>query len=193
MAQGEVAGLVAAAQRGDESAWRTLVARYVDLVWSIARGHSLSHCDAADVTQTTWLRLHEQLPRLTDPSRVGAWLATTARRESLRILREQRREALPSRGEHVPAADDSLPIVERERDRLLWESFGQLTPECQTLLRAMTAEPRPSYAEVSAALGMPVGSIGPRRARCLDRLRANLLALSSPVQPGEIRVTRVVS
>jgi RNA polymerase sigma factor (sigma-70 family) len=194
-AEDEVAELVAAAQRGDDSAWRALVARYLDLVWAIARGHSLDHCDAADVTQTTWMRLHEQLPRLTEPSRVGAWLATTARRESLKVARERRRQVpvlLTERyGERAlsalaaPPADESIRGADSERDRMLWQAFGELTPSCQALLRALTADPPPRYSELSAALGMPIGSIGPTRARCLDRLRANLLSLSAPTGRSE--------
>lgn len=186
MAESEVAALVAAAAGGDDIAWRTLVARYLDLVWAVARGHSLDHCDAADVTQTTWLRLHEQLPRLTEPERVGAWLATTARRESLRVLRERRRQVLAPHlldvGESgaSPAADEVAPRADGERDQLLWRAFAELTPQCQALLRTLTSDPPPSYADLSAALDMPLGSIGPTRARCLDRLRANLLALSAP-------------
>lgn len=190
-----MAELVAAAQRGDDSAWRALVARYLDLVWAIARGHSLDHCDAADVTQTTWMRLHEQLPRLTEPSRVGAWLATTARRESLKVARERRRQVpvlLTERyGERelwalaAPPADESIRGADSERDRMLWQAFGELTPSCQALLRALTADPPPRYSELSAALGMPIGSIGPTRARCLDRLRANLLSLSAPTGRSE--------
>ncbi|MHB8245765.1 MAG: RNA polymerase sigma factor [Acidimicrobiales bacterium] len=193
MAEGELAELVAAAKEGDGDAWRALVARYVDLVWAIARGHSLDHCDAADVTQTTWLRLHEQLPRLAEPDRVGAWLATTARRESLRVLRERRRlvpQAYPFESSFPmpaePPADEALPAIQRDSDRLVWRAFEQLTPACQRLLRAMTADPPLSYADLSTVLDMPVGSIGPTRARCLDRLRANLSALSGPHVQQEV-------
>ncbi|MHB1987384.1 MAG: RNA polymerase sigma factor [Acidimicrobiales bacterium] len=195
MADREVASLVAAAQRGDDAAWRELVARYLDLVWSIARGHSLDYCDAADVTQTTWLRLYEQLPRLTQPSRVGAWLATTARRESLRVVREHKRQ-FPAVVEQLAVEHATSPAVvpgpeellseiafSRGEDQLLWRAFDCLTPPCRVLLRALTADPPPSYSDLSEALGMPMGSIGPTRARCLDRLRANLLALAGPARP----------
>lgn len=184
VAEEELAALVEAARDGDQLAWKMLVARYLDLVWAIARGHSLDHCDAADVSQTTWLRLYEQLPRLREPEKVGAWVATTARRESLRISRQRRRqraELLPADcPSTAPAVEDSLPELVAERDRLFWSAFGDLTPPCKRLLRALMADPPPSYAEVSAALGMPVGSIGPTRARCLERLRAHLLNLSAP-------------
>jgi RNA polymerase sigma factor (sigma-70 family) len=181
----DVASLVTAAQGGDDRAWRVLVARYVDLVWSVARSHDLGHCDAADVTQTTWMRLHEHLPVLQEPDRVAQWLMTTARREALRVRRERQRRAAETGPAvaHAAAADEDLTHVGEERDRLLWQAFRQLSPSCQTLLRALSSEEPPSYADLSATLGMPVGSIGPTRARCLDRLRANLMTLTAP-RPG---------
>jgi RNA polymerase sigma factor (sigma-70 family) len=124
------------------------------------------------VVQTTWLRLVEHLGGLQDPERVGAWLATTARREALRALRHSARqtptEELPETptDEHLGAA-----LLEAERDQALWKAFGGLSERCQTLLRILVSDPPPSYDEVSGALDMPIGSIGPTRARCLERLR----------------------
>jgi RNA polymerase sigma factor (sigma-70 family) len=169
----EVAELVRAAADGDQAAWHGLVDRYNGLVWSVARSHRLSSVDASDVVQTTWLRLVEHLDRLQDPERVGAWLATTARRECLRTLRHSARN-LPT--EEVPevvaeSRVESALLIE-ERDRALWQAFGGLSERCQTLLRVLVADPPPSYDEVSAAMNMPIGSIGPTRARCLERLRA---------------------
>lgn len=190
MPDGEVAALVAAARRGDDAAWRALIARYLDLVWAVARAHSLGPTDAADVVQTTWMRLYEQLEKLTDPARVGAWLSTTARREALRVAKERRRQVpspspeLLSVESYGPAADEACPAG-WDGDRLFWEAFAQLSPACQRLLRTLVADPAPSYLLVSEALAMPVGSIGPTRARCLDRLRANILALGrSPAGTG---------
>jgi RNA polymerase sigma factor (sigma-70 family) len=168
----EVAELVSAAAEGDQGAWNELVDRYNGLVWSVARSHRLSTPDASDVVQTTWLRLVEHLDGLQDPERVGAWLATTARREALRALRHAARqtptEELPETptDEHLGAA-----LLEAERDQALWKAFGGLSERCQTLLRILVADPPPSYDEVSGALDMPIGSIGPTRARCLERLR----------------------
>jgi RNA polymerase sigma factor (sigma-70 family) len=181
--QSEAGSLVKAAAGGDETAWRTLVQGFHGLVWSVARGHRLSSADAADVFQTVWLRLAEHLGRIENPDHVGAWLATTARRESLRVIR--------SRGRTVPMddaaladfvqADDASPeqtvleaeqeMVDAQRVRQMWRAFGELPVRCQRLLRVLTATPRPSYADVAAALGVPVGSIGPTRARCLGHLR----------------------
>lgn len=202
--------LVQSAARGDPAAWNELVERYVDLVWSIARSHSLTECDAADVTQTTWLRLAEQLTHLHEPGRVGAWLATTARRESLRVIRDARR-SLPSgavpelevagHGQFPESRSADGPLLASERDAELWRAFRQLTPACQRLLRTLMADPAPSYAEVSVSMEMPIGSIGPTRARCLDRLRANLVALGPggplgpqvPSRDGRDESTREVS
>jgi RNA polymerase sigma factor (sigma-70 family) len=168
------ASLVAAAAKGDERAWGELVDRFGGLVWSVARSYRLSEADAADVSQTTWLRLAEHLGRLREPDLVGAWLATTARREALRVIRRASRvDALPEEGEW---ADASIPapesgLVDDERRAALWAAFAGLSERCRTLLRVLLADPEPSYEEVSTTLGMPVGSIGPTRARCLDELR----------------------
>src|SRR4051794_19123105 len=114
----EVAELVAAAAEGDQVAWDGLVDRFNGLVWSVARAHRLSPVDAADVVQTTWLRLVEHLGRLQEPERVGAWLATTARRECLRILRSSARqlvtEELP---EPVSTEPPDAGLLAEERDR----------------------------------------------------------------------------
>lgn len=167
------------AREGDEQAWRALVERFASLVWSVARGHRLGDGDASDVSQTTWLRLVEHLERINDPDHVGAWLATTARNECLRLLRYARRQ-VPIDGDVADLAGASgagppVEIDERllrgERDRALWSAFSAIPERCQALLRVLTADPAPSYEEISAALGMPIGSIGPTRARCLAKLR----------------------
>jgi RNA polymerase sigma factor (sigma-70 family) len=172
------ADLVRAAADGDRAAWDGLVARFGRLVWAVARAHRLSASDAAEVSQTTWLRLVEHLDRIRDPERVGSWLAATARHECLRVLRSTGRELptddeLPG-GHEQPETDARL--LRSERDSALWRAFARLSSRCQTLLRVLMAEPPPAYEEVSAALGMPVGSIGPTRARCLDRLRLEVEA-----------------
>lgn len=168
----EVASLVHAAAAGDRAAWDALVDRYNGLVWSVARSYRLSTVDASDVVQTTWLRLVEHLGRLQDPERVGAWLATTARRECLRTLRHSARMvAVEDPPEQVTEPQLDAALLMEERDRALWQAFGGLSERCQALLRLLVADPPPSYDEVSVALDMPVGSIGPTRQRCLDRLR----------------------
>ncbi len=172
----DVVADVMAATAGDSQAWDRLVERFSSLVWAVARSHRLNDADAADVSQTTWLRLAEHLHRLRQPERVGGWLATTARNEALRTARRAAR-MVPVDDDFDLLVDQDLHDVDRrildyERDADLWLAFRALALPCQRLLRTLMADPAPSYAEVSAALGMPVGSIGPRRARCLERLRS---------------------
>ncbi len=178
----EVASLVRAAAAGDQTAWDGLVDRYHRLVWAVVRSYRLDAADAADVTQITWLRLVEHLGSLRDPARVGAWLVTTARREALRHARSRRADldrvldvdlvVLPAPG---PGVDEAL--LRDESDALLHRALLQLNDRCQQLLRALSCSPPPHYDEIAAALAMPVGSIGPTRGRCLDRLRAQLVAV----------------
>jgi RNA polymerase sigma factor (sigma-70 family) len=177
----DVADLVRAAGAGDQSAWNSLVDRYSGLVWHVARGHRLGEADASDVAQTVWLRLVESLPRLREPAAVGGWLATTARNESLRLLRRSGREVVEADLglDGTPADDVYSPeavVEEHERRDLVRSALDALSLRCQTLLRALAFSPDHSYADISAALDMPVGSIGPTRGRCLDRLRQGLQA-----------------
>jgi RNA polymerase sigma factor (sigma-70 family) len=162
---------------GDRGAWNVLVEEFQGLLRAIARAHRLADADAADVAQTTWLRLVENLDRLQDRSRVGAWLATTARRECLRTLRASARELqaeeAPERAEGDIASIDG-GLLEAERATALWSAFGRLPARDQALLRMLIADPQPSYEEIGAALEMPIGSIGPTRGRALDRLRREL-------------------
>ena len=190
--QDDVATLLGRANEGDQQAWNAIVDRFTNLLWSVARGHRLGTADAADVVQTTWLRLVEHLDDIREPERLTAWLITTARRESLRVVGMARRE-------DVGGADDlaaNMPderdgpidtgLLLDERDALLWHCFGQLNERCQQVLRALMASPPPSYAEVSSALELPVGSIGPTRGRCLDRLR--VLAAPAGLAPTDAQI-----
>jgi RNA polymerase sigma factor (sigma-70 family) len=176
MEQRGLAELVRAASAGDQRAWEGLIGRFGGLVWSVARAHGLSRADAADVSQTAWLRLVEHLHRLRDPERVGTWLASTARHEALRTLRRARRQ-LPV-GDDAELERSGSPVdspeartLAAERSDILWRAFAALPPRCQTLLRVLMADPPPSYQQVAVAMDMPIGSIGPTRGRCLDRLR----------------------
>lgn len=168
--------LVSRAADGDGAAWDQLVEDLSGLLWAVARGNGLGPTDAADVVQTTWLRLAENLHRLREPERVSAWLVTTARRESLRVVRGTQRDVpvgmdVGHGAGHSAGGDPEEPVLRAEQDARLWGAFSTLPTLCRSLLRVLMADPAPSYAEVSAALDMPMGSIGPRRARCLQRLR----------------------
>jgi RNA polymerase sigma factor (sigma-70 family) len=183
--------LVSAALLGDERSWSELVDRFANLVWAIARNHSLDDSDAADVSQTTWLRLAESLDSIKDPERIGAWLATCARRESLRILRSRHRDLL------LYVHEDDFDTMESPREEelagdseALLKAFASLPPTCQTLLRAMFATPIPSYSELAEELNMPIGSIGPTRGRCLARLRKALQSQLA-TDPGPARGRKV--
>lgn len=177
--EASTAELVAAAEAGDRAAWNALVTRFAGLVWAVARGHRLQGEDAADVFQTTWLRLVEQLPRIREPDRVGAWLATTARRESLRVLRRSGRETV-SRPETLETLPDDAPgfdegLVRAEQREALWHHLQTTSDRCRRLLRVLVADPPLTYTEVAEVLEMPIGSIGPTRRRCLEQLRRRLV------------------
>jgi RNA polymerase sigma factor (sigma-70 family) len=173
----EVGDAVRAAALGDTAAWAALVDQYSGLVWAALRSHGLSRNDAEDAFQTTWMRFGEHVGRLEDPDRVGLWLAKTARNEALQLLRRRRRETpvdLLADDTMVPAPPDVLPDSTAEQaERVLWEAFDALRPACKILLVLLSTDPPFTYAEVSAALGIPIGSIGPTRQRCLERLRRN--------------------
>jgi RNA polymerase sigma factor (sigma-70 family) len=174
------AALTAAAQ-GDQRGWESIVTEYSGLVWSVARAHRLSAADAADVFQATWLRLVEHLSRIRDGSRLGAWLATTARREALMLLRRSGRDVPIDFADNLGDSPDEAAgleehLISNEERRRLRRAFIRLSANCQRLLRVVFADPPPRYAEVSAALDIPVGSIGPTRARCLSSLQSMLIA-----------------
>ncbi|GAB3596670.1 hypothetical protein GCM10027446_23860 [Angustibacter peucedani] len=177
-----VAELLAMAADGAQTAWDEVVRRYERLVWSVARSHRLEQSDAADAVQTTWLRLVEHLGQIQDPERLGAWLATTARRESLRLVGRRKREQQDGADDELALVpDDGIGVEEAllgsERDALLLRGVRQLEPRCQQLLRVLSASPPPRYDAVAEAFGMPIGSIGPTRGRCLRRLKDVLLEM----------------
>jgi RNA polymerase sigma factor (sigma-70 family) len=182
---GDPAGLVKGAANGDADAWNVLVTRFSGLIWAVTGGYGLDRDDRSDVCQTTWLKLAERLDRIEHPERVGGWLATTARREAIRLARARQRVAPTADAfvfdlrpdertpEHLILEAEQL-ILDEARKRRLLRAFEQLSVRCRRLLRVQLASPPPSYAEVAAGLEMPIGSIGPTRARCLKTLRAKL-------------------
>jgi RNA polymerase sigma factor (sigma-70 family) len=168
-----VGELVEGARDGSDACWNELVGRFGALIWTVARNFGMSVADAAEVSQTTWLRLAEHLSRIDEPDRVAAWLVTTARRECLRQRRLQARYDLvdgtpESLTPHV-AVDDRM--LRNERDRVLWRCIAELPERSRALLLMLLAEPPMSYSEIAQALDMPIGSIGPTRARLLAALR----------------------
>jgi len=175
----DVSSLVQRALDRDPGAWEALVDEFGDLVWAVARGQGLAAADAADVSQTTWLRLTEHLGRIREPDHVGAWLASTARNESLRTLKKAQRQvptdwdANAGRAVGSDDGEHDRSILRDERNAALWRAFDALSGPCKVLLRCLMAEPEPSYAQVSEVLDIPVGTIGPRRNRCLESLRRN--------------------
>jgi RNA polymerase sigma factor (sigma-70 family) len=170
-----VGDLVRAARAGDADAWNELVDRFAGMVWTVTRRHRLSAADAADVSQTTWLRLAEHLDRIEYPERVGGWLATTARRESLLVLRMAERQVPAAAGfldlTLVEHESPEVIVTRNERDSELWRLFEELPPRCQLILQLLGGDNPLSYAELGAVLDLPHGSIGPTRARCLQHLR----------------------
>ena len=174
--------LMAAAGSGDEAAWTDLVERYAPLVWGVISAYRLSRADAADVNQTVWLRLVENLDRIREPAALPGWLVTTTRNECLRLVRLGARirpfdpldpagvaPVEASLGSGQRATDEDL--LSAERRQALREGFAALPARCQILLRLLLEDPPPSYQDVSERLRIPVGSVGPTRARCLHKLR----------------------
>jgi len=194
-----VIALVARAGDGDQGAWNELVERYSPLVWSICVRYQLNRQDIDDVGQSVWLHLVHYLDTVRDPAALPGWLATTTRHECLRVLRVTRRHdhaGLPPE-DHMPP-DPAAVMIEQEviaaeRDAALRAAFAELSPSCHQLLSMLIDDPPRAYAAISAALGIAVGSIGPTRARCLDRLRRSphlAAVLGEPASEVEINETR---
>lgn len=174
-----ITGLVTAAAAGDQGAWDQLIERFTPLAWWVARAHGLRGDEAADVVQTTWLRLLENLDRIRRPRSLGAWLATTTRRECLRVHRARQREVPTdtypeTRTHQLREASPEVVVLAKSHHELLEQQLAELSPRCQRLLGLLLADPPANYQQVSARLGMPIGSIGPTRARCLNCLRERL-------------------
>jgi RNA polymerase sigma factor (sigma-70 family) len=169
--------LVTRARGGDKRAWDALVERYAPLIWSICRKYRLGRHDADDVGQNVWMRLVDQLDKIRDPAALPGWLATTTRRECGRLVRaahapggvvcELDAEIIPDG--QAEAAEQNL--LAAERHAALREAFTCLPPEGQQLIAMLIADPPVPYAQISARLGIPIGSIGPTRSRYLDRMR----------------------
>jgi RNA polymerase sigma factor (sigma-70 family) len=178
---GGVAGLMRRAATGDLKAWERLVDQYARLIWSITVDFKLSESDAADVAQTTWLRLLEHIDRIEYPDRVGSWLAATARNECLRSLAARKRVVLSQDDTELGSAVVAGPEIDEriladESAQVVREALSRLPRRWQRLLEMLMADPPVPYADISDELGLPIGSIGPTRGRCLARLRVMLQA-----------------
>jgi len=171
-----VVALVTRASGGDQEAWYELVDRYAPLVYTICTRYRLSNHDIEDVGQNVWLLLVEQLGKLREPAALPGWLATTTARECLRVVTAASKTERLGTGldDSVVFVDDATidgEILVAERNAALRAAFAELPPRCRQLLSMLISDPPHSYADIHAELGLPVGSIGPQRARCLDRLR----------------------
>jgi RNA polymerase sigma factor (sigma-70 family) len=173
--------LILACRKGDSRAWRAVLDRYERLVFSIPLNYGLSREDAADIAQLTFTILIQSLDTLREDSRLGPWLATVARRHTWRLLERNRREGTVQEKDLAESATLLLGKSEESIERwelVEWlnEGLSLISEPCQRLLQALYFDPQqPSYAEVAQRLNMPVGSVGPTRARCLKKLRQALL------------------
>ena len=172
--------LVAAAMEGEATAWHELVARYTPLVLSVVRRHRLQDDDAEDVVQTAWLRLVEHLGDLREPAALPGWISTTVRNECLRVIRARRVVPSSDPFAHRSAAGADLvevtldaTMLDAERHEALLTAVAELPERQRALLTLLIEDPPVPYEEVSARLGIPVGSIGPTRARALARIRGH--------------------
>lgn len=167
------------AREGDRSALRAVVQELNPLLWHVARSQGLGREDAADVVQTAWLELIRRLGEIRSTAALTTWLVTTTRREAWKVRTRSRRQ-LPDSDGVLGALADAGPeaadeLLTSERDRVLWHHFRHLPERCRQLLRIVAEVDRPDYAAVAQAMGMPHGSIGPTRGRCLAKLRQSLL------------------
>jgi|RhiMethySRZTD1v2_1073278.scaffolds.fasta_scaffold883720_2 RNA polymerase sigma factor (sigma-70 family) len=177
--RGQLDHLVAGARRGERWAWEALVGRYRPLVRAVASGYRLNVRDVEDIDQTVWLRLVENLDRIREPRALPKWLITTAANESRRLTRARARtlligvldEPVEENGAEPPGAPDT-DLLRRELAQTVQQGLAELPVAQQQLLRLLAGERQLSYREISRILVIPVGSIGPTRARGLARLRA---------------------
>lgn len=173
-----IAGLVNDAKQGRREAVGELVSELSPLLWQVARASGLSSSDAEDVLQSVWLNLLANLDAIRTPGSLTSWLITATRRQAWRVRAADRRQkpvdyewltAIPDAG-----ADSEQRLIMKDEQRELWEALGSLPGRCQKLLRIVAFVPRPDYDDIAVRLGMPRGSVGPTRGRCLDKLRSAL-------------------
>jgi RNA polymerase sigma factor (sigma-70 family) len=167
--------LVAEARNGSQEAWNGIVDRYAPLVWSVCHSYRLSSTDAADVSQTVWLRAVEHLEAIRVPAALPGWLSTTTRNECLRVLTATSRTPWQFNELTMDGRSDAdeldADLLAAERRAAVREGFAELPPHCQRLLKLLMSGEQLPYKTISAELDIPIGSIGPTRSRCLDKLR----------------------
>jgi RNA polymerase sigma factor (sigma-70 family) len=172
--------LLSQAQSGDRERLHEIVTELTPLLWHVARAQGLGHIDAEDVVQSVWLSLVTRLAHIETPAALIGWLVTATKREAWRLRERLDRTRPLGIEELVELADPAEPAEERvitaERLTFVRDALSRLTPRCSDLLRALAVTDRPNYEAVAEALGMPRGSIGPSRGRCLAKLRAVLVA-----------------
>jgi RNA polymerase sigma factor (sigma-70 family) len=169
-----VVALVLRAAEGDQHAWDEIVERYAPLVYAICTRYRLGNHDIQDVGQTVWLLLVEHLGQLREPAALPGWLVTTTARECQRVVKAASRSEWTGRDDSLQFVDDRAideEILMVERNAALRAVFAELPTRCQQLLSMLISDPPYSYAAIHEELGIPIGSIGPQRARCLERLR----------------------
>jgi len=180
--------LLELAAQGDQSAWNELVNKYGGLVRSVAGSFRLQAADVYDVAQTTWLRLVQHLHSIRDPERLAGWLAMTATRESLSVIRKASRQdpvaMVDETSDPDPAVDAERSAENRDTARHLWTTVAELPPRQRSLLIALFRDELDSYHDVAAKCSMPIGSIGPTRARALSHLQHRLAERG--VGPGDL-------
>jgi len=176
------AQLICACLSGDAAAWDALLTRYARFIYAIAMRGGLTEDDAADVLQLVSMSLLDHLADLRDADRLAPWIATVTRRHALRVRSRNSRAATPIPVEHASALNGGSVVTEDfdealmalYEQQLVREAMERLPPKCRELLQLLFSEENLSYADIAERLDMPVGSIGPNRARCLQQLRKAL-------------------
>lgn len=174
-----VADLLQLISEKNSTAWEEIIRRYGNIVFAAVRSFQLQEADTLDAVQMTWLRLAKNAPQVQYPQQLAGWLTTTARREALHILRQQAKHpTIPidtiANNLTAPTADPEQPIIRRETQRMLRDLIAELPPRQRTLLQALFTENPPHYTQIAHTLQIPLGGIGPTRARALHQLRRKL-------------------
>lgn len=173
--------LIAACLRGEAAAWTALIDRYAALIYSIPLKYRLSDADAADVFQSVCVTLLEKLDTVRAPRGLAAWIITTTSRQSLAVARQRRLEQLPTLAAEGLPDPDLMPedeLLNLERQRVIRAAVDQLPPNCRRLIDGLfnDAAEQATYQQLAEGLQVPMNSLGPTRARCLDKLRRLLVA-----------------